>query len=179
MSMYFKIMTLLLVLCGQVEASDVTSDLAFAWNACKGGGEVGYALLYGNSPSNYTHRLDVLNVLSGATNITATVTGLEAGQTVYFVVKAYDAQGLETPASNQIVYTVPGAIQMVPGKQTKGMSAMRFSVAPGHIYTVQATTDLTSWISVWQTTSATNGWIEYSDPAGANLKMRFYRLKTE
>jgi hypothetical protein len=49
-------------------------------------------------------------------------------------------------------------------------------MAPGHTYKVQASVNLTTWSTLWQTTATNNAWAEFADAQGANLKMRFYRL---
>ena len=46
----------------------------------------------------------------------------------------------------------------------------------GHTYKVQASVNLTTWSTIWQTTSTSNAWTQFQDVEGANLKMRFYRL---
>ena len=52
---------------------------------------------------------------------------------------------------------------------------VNFPVAPGQTYTVQASTDMKNWETIWQTTSTSNAWVQFQDPAAPNLQMRFYR----
>jgi hypothetical protein len=52
-----------------------------------------------------------------------------------------------------------------------------FPVAFPHWYELQATGDLQSWTTIWQTDPIFgNGWLEYDDFAASLYPMRFYRL---
>ena len=54
---------------------------------------------------------------------------------------------------------------------------MRFPVTPGHWYELEATVDLKSWITIWQTaTSTSNAWVKFQDPQSGIFPKRFYRL---
>jgi hypothetical protein len=58
-------------------------------------GLAGYHIYYGTDPNNFGGTVDV----AGASSTTYTVTGLTAG-TYYFVVAAYNADGVESAMSN-------------------------------------------------------------------------------
>ena len=92
------------------------------------------------------------------------------------VVVAYNAQGMQSPPSNEISYIVPGALSVLSKAQPRSPTYLSFVAAPGHTYTVQASVNLTTWSTIWRTSATTNGWVQCEDPEGANLKMRFYRL---
>jgi hypothetical protein len=114
--------------------------------------------------------------LDAGTNTTYEVTGLEEGQTVNFVVTSYNAQGVESTPSNLISYIVPGIVSVAPKAGPRSPAVINFPVAPGHTYQVQASVDLATWSTIWQTTATNNAWTQFEDVEGANLKMRFYRL---
>jgi hypothetical protein len=75
-------------------------DISLAWSP---GDEtaLGYKLYYGSSSQNYAQSVDVGN------NSSHTVENLKQGQTYYFAVTAYDAEGNESTYSNEINYQVP------------------------------------------------------------------------
>ena len=137
------------------------------WNANTDPGIAGYAVYYGTTNGLYSKRVDV------GTNTSATISGLVEGQTNYFAVAAYNTVNMEGTASPALTFIVPGCLKMssVPA------NGMSFPVAQGHYYTIQATTNLTSWTNIWQTsTASSNAWVSYQDPQAGSLPRRFYRL---
>jgi len=71
-----------------------------AWSASSSSLVTGYKLYYGTKSQNYSFFIDVGNQTTG------TVTGLQDNVTYYAVVAAYDAQGTESPASNEVNFVV-------------------------------------------------------------------------
>jgi hypothetical protein len=57
-------------------------------------------------------------------------------------------------------------------------TAINFLAASGQTYTVQASTDLKNWETIWQSTSTSNACVQFQDPAAPSLQMRFYRTVT-
>ncbi|MGA3179094.1 MAG: fibronectin type III domain-containing protein [Verrucomicrobiota bacterium] len=170
-------MVLGLALCPWSRAAQ---SVTLAWNPSTASGVAGYMIHYGNDGTNYSNEVDA------GTNTRWNVTGLQEGDTNYFVVTAYDVNHVESTPSNQTIYYVPGVTQMTAGVPPPGkhkaieasgsrLPTLNFPVAPGQTYQVQASTDLQNWVTIWQTTASTNGWIEYQDPEAVNLTMRFYR----
>jgi hypothetical protein len=141
-----------------------------AWDASATTNVAGYAVYYGEDGTNFEHRVDV-----GA-NTACVVEGLIGGQTNYFAVTAYNAQGVESPTSNVILYIVPGVLSMGHKAGPRSAAVLRFPVAPGHTYKVQASVNLETWSTLWQISATNNAWTQYQDAEGANLRMRFYRL---
>lgn len=76
-------------------------DVTLAWDANPEPDVTGYVLRYGRSSGNYNQTLDAGNAT------TNTVPELISGTTYYFVVAAYNADGLEGDNSNEVVYLVP------------------------------------------------------------------------
>jgi hypothetical protein len=79
------------------------SQVTLAWDSTGGTDTVGYKLYYGTSSRNYSTSADVGNA------ITYTLTGLLEGQVYYFTATAYDAQGQESPYSNEVLFSTAAA----------------------------------------------------------------------
>jgi hypothetical protein len=84
----------LYVFAGEAHSADVT----VAWDPNPEPAVRGYVIYYGTSSGNYTHYIDVGN----ATN--CAISGLQAGETYYLAVTAYDESRNESGFSNEIVY---------------------------------------------------------------------------
>jgi hypothetical protein len=141
------------------------------WNASASPDVSGYNVYYGTNSGNYPYKITAGNVLS------ATVSNLIPGLTYYFAATAYDAYGDESGYSPEISYLVPGLMTINSGGGAGGAATLQFPVAPGHWYEVQATTDLQTWTSIWQSdVMATNYWMQFVDPNAASFRSRFYRL---
>ncbi|MDB6109433.1 MAG: Fibronectin, type domain protein [Pedosphaera sp.] len=165
---YSILVLLLLSLCPLAHGSQ---SLVLGWNPDTDPGTVGYVLYYGNASGSYPNRIDV------GTNTTATVSSLKEGQTNYFVITGYNIAGVEGPRSSEIVYNIPGVLLNSPKANPASPMNLKFAVAPGHYYEVQASTDLKAWATVLQTTpAAANGWVNYQDTQTNALGRRFYRL---
>ncbi len=151
-------------------AAKAEQSLALVWSPSTTTSVAGYHIYYGDDGTNFQYVLDT------GTNTSYLVSGLQEGQTNSFAVTAYDSQGVESDLSNLISYIVPGAVKVARKAGARSPSVINFSVAPGHTYKVQASVNLTTWSTIWQTTSTSNAWAQFQDVEGANLKMRFYRL---
>lgn len=148
-------------------------QVTLGWNAVSSTNVAGYALYSGTNSSNYITRIDA------GTNITSTVASLQEGATYYFVVTSYNADGVESAPSAPITYLVPGIITMTAPSKSGSPMTIHFPVAPGHSYTVQASTDMISWTNLWQTGTATsNAWVNFQDSQRSSFPKRYYRLTT-
>src|ERR1051326_2091558 len=145
--------------------------VTLAWDSSPDTNVTGYVLYSGNASGTYSSRVDV------GTNTSTTVASLAEGSTYYFVVTAYNADGIESGPSNEVDFIVPGLIRLVQGGGTNAPVRVSFPVAPGHNYVLQATTDLFSWVTIWQTNCASNCWVEFKDPEAKSRPMRFYRVQ--
>jgi hypothetical protein len=167
------VLALLAALCPVAHGSIPVAGGQFAaltWDASTSKRVAGYALYYGEDGTNFECRVDV------GTNTSCVVEGLQAGQTNYFAVVAYDAQGNESPMSNVFPYIVPGKLSLAPCAGPQSAAVISFPVAPGYTYQVQASVDLTTWSTIWQTAATNNAWSGFEDDESASLNMRFYRL---
>lgn len=71
------------------------------WDANTESDLAGYKVYFGQASTNYSAPVDVGNTT------TASVSNLSEGATYYFAVTAYSTSGLESPFSQEVVYTVP------------------------------------------------------------------------
>jgi hypothetical protein len=82
-------------------SSFAVGNVTLAWDASTDPSVTGYRVYYGVAAATYTNSAAVGNVTS------ATFANLTDGVTYYFAATAYDAQGTESPFSNETSYTVP------------------------------------------------------------------------
>jgi hypothetical protein len=75
-------------------------------------GTAGYILHFGKSSRNYTESVDVGSPTPVNGRVSASVSTLEADQTYYFTVTAYNVEGYESPYPNEVVCTTPSS--MIP-----------------------------------------------------------------
>jgi Fibronectin type III domain len=156
------------ILAGPARANQSAS---LAWNPVSNMPVAGYAIYVGNSSGNYTSRFDV------GTNTQITLTGLQEGTTNYFAVTAYNSARLESPVSSAVPYIIPGLVRFAMPTAPGGAGTVSFPVAVGHSYELQASTNLTTWSNLWQTSVySSNIWVSYQDPKGTSSRERFYRL---
>ena len=98
---------MLLLLMTFIEPSEAAS-VTLAWDGNTESDLAGYKVHYGGSSGNYTNSTDVGNVTTNR------VDGLMQGARYFFVVTAYNTNGLESEPSNEISYTVPAATNNTP-----------------------------------------------------------------
>jgi len=145
-------------------------NVRLEWNPLKGLAAAGYFLYYGPEKGAYTNKIDMGN------STTASVSGLQEGQTYHFAVTAYNTSGVESTLSSDVSYITPGLLRVL-GTMNIGSMGMEFPVAPGHWYEVQASEDMQAWTTIGQTELATsNAWTQFSDPQAGQFSTRFYRL---
>jgi hypothetical protein len=159
---------LALVLC--LNNAQGAQDVRLAWNPSKSLVAAGYFLYYGTEKGGYTNKIDI------GSSTTASVSGLQEGQTYYFAVTAYNSSGVESIPSSDISYITPGMLRLL-GKMNINSMGMEFPVAPGHWYEVQASENMQAWTTIGQTDMATsNAWTQFLDPQAGQFSTRFYRL---
>lgn len=115
----------LLLWAAQASAGDVS----LAWDPVSAPNLAGYRLYYSQTPSSYTTYIDA------GLSTTATVPGLTAGQTYYFVVTAYDTAGEESGASNTVTVTLTPDL---PDEPTLALSVNTPSFQTGNTLTLTA-----------------------------------------
>ena len=76
-------------------------SVSLAWDATTDLNVAGYNVYYGTNSGQYVYS----STVDHTTN--TTVTGLQDGVTYFFVVTAFNTAGLESPWSNEVIYSVP------------------------------------------------------------------------
>jgi hypothetical protein len=149
--------------------SKAVINITLDWSANSDPSVAGYNVYYGTASRAYSSARDV------GTNTQAVVNGLAEGQTYFFAVTAYTYDGFESDYSGEVSYLVPGQLTITPGASPSDPMRIRFSVAPGHTYDVQFSTDMQNWTTVWETTDALNEWVEY-DATPSGIGGHYYRV---
>ncbi len=162
-------------------ASDLHPALgvSLAWDPSPDTNVTGYIIYWGtnsdsaglnaaNATVDYTARLDVGN------QIPATLTNLPAGGTYYFVVTAYNADGLESLPSNEVAYTVPGSLRLT--LSLAGERQINFVTEAGKSYFLQTSSNLVQWTTIQQMQASSNTWDYFLDSTVPSVPARFYRI---
>jgi hypothetical protein len=141
------------------------------WDASSSPGVAGYNVYYGTTNGAFTGKITAGNVTMAA------ISNLCAGVTYYFATTAVGTNGDESAFSNVAGFIIPGVLTLSRGTNPGTPAVISFPVEPGHWYEVQATTNLTSWTTVWQTgVSTSNNWVQFTDPDTGAFSSRYYRL---
>ena len=150
-----------------------SQTLTLAWDPSPSPDVAGYVVYYGTVSGVYDHRLDI------HTNTIASITDLKEGEVYYFVVAAYDQQGVESAPSNEVSYLVPGLVELtLNSTNSYDELLLRTSVVWGRTYKVQASTNLVYWTTILQTNAFDNDWMEFPVPR-QDTPMLFYRVVQE
>jgi Fibronectin type III domain len=120
------------------------ASVKLSWDPSSDPRVIGYNVYYGTVSRAYT------NEISAGSATTVTVTNLVEGVTYYFAVTAYDDAGLESPFSNEAVYTVPLNASNQPSvltsaKNSNGQFSFTLSGVAGSPYVIEASTNLVNW----------------------------------
>src|SRR6266508_4187577 len=121
------------------DAPMAAAPVKLAWDASPGPAVAGYALYY----HALGHSSDAIRLDVGSAQA-VTVPNLEAGSIYMFSVVAYDRAGVESPASNPVVYHPPAMSPLRLSKQPDGTVSVQFRAAPGSLCQVECTSSLTS-----------------------------------
>jgi len=127
---------------------------------------VRYRIYYGTESQSYVNQVTVDN-----TNV-ATISGLADGITYYLNATAITGAGIESPFSDELVYTTPSAAATLT---VQPVSAGQFSFnvdgVEGYQYVVESSTNLLTWAAV-QTNTAPFTFTAASTP---DVPQQFYR----
>jgi hypothetical protein len=164
----------LALLLKPVEAPGATAtySVTLAWNGSANAGVAGYRVDYGTVSGVYTSSIALGNVT------TNTVAGLAGGVTYYFAVATYDTNGLQSPLSNEVSYTVPTGLQTVGINVASNRQVMVLLTGQiGQTYNLMATQDLKTWTVIGAVTIGASGSLGFIDTNAANFSKRFYRTQ--
>lgn len=176
-----NVAALVVVFFAMFTAATASAERAvtLAWERNADPAAIGY-YVYSQEENASATRINVASLTK------VTIPGLKEGLRYTFKVTAYNASGLESVPSNEAGFVVPVTLRLLPGSTAVAAKRLQFPMAPGHWYELQASTNLTTWTTIWQTpTASTYAWTEFQDSSssglgvkkGSNLPKRFYRLK--
>jgi hypothetical protein len=166
----FRVFYILLALLAGL-AGAKAANVSLGWNPSSDANVTGYNIYYGTVSGDYTNKVTIGNVSA------ITISDLTAGATYYFAATAFDATGDESVYSNEAMFIVPGVLALSQGANPGDPMLINFPVQAGHWYEVQASVDLHSWTTIWQTgVESSNDVIQFSDPDNGAFPSRFYRL---
>lgn len=146
-----------------------TYGVNLAWDRSPSVGITGYRIYFGPTSKSYTNSVAVGNVTSNL------VTGLVAG-TYFFTVVAYDANGIESLSSNEIM-VVPGLATLRIGISANRRAVLTLLGPAGHTYEILAAQTLGAWAVIGTVTIGTNGSVGFTDTNAPIFPKRFYRTR--
>lgn len=89
-------------------SSGFAATMKVSWTSNSESDLSGYRLRFGTAPGSYSTEIDTGKTVSW------TVDGLDAGRPYYFAVVAYDLAGNESPASDEVVGSIPANLAPIP-----------------------------------------------------------------
>lgn len=147
------------------------------WDANPEPQVVGYRAYVGTASGHYDR------VFDSHSNVSVRVSPLDPGLIYYFAVSAYTSDGLESPLSDELSYSVSingTNIVLTPLTITsqKGTSpvTVSFNVKPGRRYFVQTSEDLRAWRTERQFIFEASTTAVWHDSPGQTRPMGFYRV---
>jgi Fibronectin type III domain len=142
-------------------------SVTLAWNPSLSTNIVSYNVYCGLASGSY----DSVESVTG-TNVT--ITGLAAGTIYYFTATAVDALGVESPFSNEAIYTT-GVPTVQICTAPAGQFGLTVSGLIGQTYDIEATQDLVTWTIIGTVTLDASGSSGFTDTNAACFPQRFYR----
>ena len=140
--------------------------VTLSWNPSEVTNVAGYKIYYGTNSQNYSRSVVVAN-----TNST-TIYCLTAGTTYYFAAATVDVGGNESQLSNEASFALPVPLaQLTQATHAEGQFSFAVTGIAGRTYTVQASTDLVTWLDVETRTAP----FQFVDANAGDFDQRFYR----
>lgn len=154
-----------------VGAANAQSGATLAWDPSESGDVTGYRIYYGNASGDYTQSVDAGN----ATKFT--ISNLSAKAVYYFAVTAYNAAGLESDFSNEVMYAPGRPVLSLAMATTRQVTVSGRGFA-GRTYQVFASEDLANWTPLGTAkASEADGVFMFTDAAVPSFQGRFYRAQ--
>ena len=176
-----KLLAVMITVVILPEAKAVLSDIptplysmpvTLAWNPANDATVKGYAIYYGPTNQPATNRVDV-----GLSN-TVTLFNLRANVSYKLYAVSYNAAGVESMPSNDLLLTLPALSRLQLARQSDGSMQLSGKAAPGTVCTVlfAPTPQTASWQPLMQTTSDQVGNVIARDVSARQVTSRFYRV---
>ncbi|HSP41232.1 MAG TPA: fibronectin type III domain-containing protein [Luteolibacter sp.] len=166
------LMALLFQATGEVrgQTPQGSYEVKLAWNASVSTDVTGYRIHYGTASRAYTASVVLGNVTS------ATISGLAEGVTYYFALSAFNAEGLESDLTHEVIFK-PGLHSSQIGIAANGESVMTVQGLIGRQYDIEASEDLKTWTLIDTITIPEGGSVRFTDPDAPLHARRFYRTR--
>jgi hypothetical protein len=144
--------------------------VTLAWDP-SGADVAGYRVYYGSASRAYFTSIDV------GDNTSCSVSNLVVGSTYFFAVTAYNALGVESDYSGEILYTARPKIQTVTGDEN-GLT-LTWESPPGTLFRVFATQSLVDpvWVDVSGPLLALSGATSWRHARTSSDASMFYRVE--
>lgn len=162
-------------------AASAEQSVTLAWDRSTDLTAIGYRVYTQEENAAAATSINV----GGLTQVT--LPGLKEGLRYTFTVTSYNAAGVESVPSSEARFVVPVPLRLLPGTTIAAAKRLQFPMAPGHWYELQASSDLKTWVTIWQTgTASSYAWTEFQDPLSVitindhretGFRSRFYRLR--
>ncbi len=165
-------MALLFLAPGEVrgQTPQGSYEVKFKWNASASTDVTGYRIHYGTASRAYTASVVLGNVTSG------TVSGLAEGITYYFALSTFNAEGLESDLTHEVIFK-PGLHTSQIGIAANGESIMTLRGLIGRQYDIEASEDMNTWTLIDTITIPEGGSVKFTDPDAPLHARRFYRTR--
>jgi hypothetical protein len=146
--------------------------ITLMWNAADDPSVTGYAIYYG--PTNRS----TLNRIDAGSNTFATVFGMNANVVYRLYAVSYNAAGLESAPSNELLFQPPAISRLQLARQKDGSMRLSAKAAPGALCSVLFTPSLQppTWQTLAQTTADEVGNVIALDTSASQANSRFYRV---
>lgn len=155
------------------------APVMLSWNAANDSTVKGYALYCTVVAPVSQNRMDV------GTNVTATLSNLVVGVTYRIYAVSYNALGVESIPSNELLYTpaapalpAPQGSRLQIARQGNGSMKLSYKATPGLVCGIQfaATPNPSAWLTLTNVTADSLGNVIAIDGAASLVAQRFYRV---
>ena len=153
--------------------SVIGGEITLGWSVSSDASVTSYNIYYGTSSGNYTNKISVGNVTH------TTIDNLNPDILYYFVTTSVAIGGVESQFSNE-TSGYPYELKVTGIKNINGYMNISFNSLANHFYTIEASTNLTTWVSIYNTEIQTDkSTINFIDTNSINYPQRFYRIKVD
>jgi hypothetical protein len=148
-------------------------EIHLEWNASPSSDVINYNIYYGTSSRVYTNTVSVGNVTNTVIN------KLNPNILYYFAATSTSTNNEESQISNE-ASAYPYELKVTGIKTIDGYMNLSFDSLANHFYTIEASTNLTTWSSIYTTKIQTDkSTISFIDMDTPKYSCRFYRIKVD
>lgn len=161
------------IICSTSNVFAIIADpVKLSWSSASDASVKGYIIYYGATNQPTTNR-----IVTG-TNLTVTLDNLQADVTYKIYATSYNAAGVESPPSNQVLLTAKAIPRLNLSRQANGSMKLDYKASPGAVCAVQFSANMKpeSWRTLTNVTADLVGGIIVTDSSAAQVMRRFYRV---